>query len=152
MAQSADGSRLRARDRFLGGAGLDPSVRPEISASWRRSLLNGVPADHLPDLPVDDLDDESRLLRAAAPVLDRMADDIADVSMSLVLTDGTARILDRRVGVRRLRAALDSVSAVPGAAYSEEVVGHERHRHVHRDAPTGARSPAPSTSPSRCAG
>ncbi len=123
VAQSADGPRLRARDRFLGGAGLDPSVRPEIGASWRRSMLNGVPADHLPDLPVDELDDEHRLLRAAAPVLDRMADDIADVSMSLVLTDGEARILDRRVGVRRLRAALDRVSAVPGAAYSEEVVG-----------------------------
>jgi transcriptional regulator of acetoin/glycerol metabolism len=123
VAQPADGTRLRARDRFIGGAGLDPSVRPEIGASWRRSMLSGVPTDRLPDLPVDELDDENRLLRAAAPVLDRMADDIADVSMSLVLTDGAARILDRRVGVRRLRAALDRVSAVPGAAYSEDVVG-----------------------------
>ena len=52
-----------------------------------------------------------------------MADDIADVSMSLVLTDGAARILDRRAGVQPLRAALDTISAVPGAAYSEEVVG-----------------------------
>jgi sigma-54 dependent transcriptional regulator, acetoin dehydrogenase operon transcriptional activator AcoR len=119
----ADGPRRAARERFLGGAGLDPSVRPEISASWRRSQLNGVAPDRLPELHVGELDVDSRLLRAAVPVLDRMADDIVDVSMSLLLTDGDARILDRRVGVHGLQSTLDDVNAVPGAAYTEGAVG-----------------------------
>ena len=118
-----DRSRLAARDRFFEGAGPDPSVRPEISASWRRSRLSGVTPDRLPEPPASSIDLDSRLVRAARPVLERMAVDIGDTALSVMLTDGGARILERRVGVAGLRAALDAVGAVPGAGLSEERVG-----------------------------
>jgi transcriptional regulator of acetoin/glycerol metabolism len=115
--------RLRARERFLEGSGLDGSVRPEIGWSWRRSMLNGVPPDRLPDIRLSEFDGDSRLLRAAGPVLDRLADQIADTSTSLILTDGNAVILDRRVGMHQLQKKLDAVTAVPGAKYTEDVIG-----------------------------
>ena len=118
-----DRSRLAARDRFFEGAGPDPSVRPEISASWRRSRLSGVTPDRLPEPPASSIDLDSRLVRAARPVLERMAVDIGDTALSVMLTDGGARILERRVGVAGLRAALDAIGAVPGAGLSEERVG-----------------------------
>jgi sigma-54 dependent transcriptional regulator, acetoin dehydrogenase operon transcriptional activator AcoR len=118
-----DRSRMAARDRFLEGDGPDPSVRPEISASWRRSRLSGVTPDRLPEPPASAIDLDSRLVRAARPVLERMAVDIGDTALSVMLTDGGARILERRVGVAGLRTALDAVGAVPGAGLSEERVG-----------------------------
>ena len=86
--------------------------------------MSGVPADRVPEIPIEkDYDRECRLLRVAAPVLDRLEQEIAGAPMSVILTDADVRILDRRVGFRQLRAHLDQVLAVPGARYGEEVVG-----------------------------
>lgn len=107
----------------VGGDSLPASVRPEISASWRRSRLSGVPLDRMPTVHVSEFDGEARLLRASAPVLDRLSEEIHDFPLSLLLTDKDARIIDRRTGMRSLRAQLDGVTAVPGAEYAEEAVG-----------------------------
>ena len=123
MASGTVSRLLDTRERFLADGMVDDCVRPEIHASWRRSRVSGVCADKMPDIPVDDYDTQSRLIRAATPVLDRLADQISDASVSIILTDENARILDRRVGVDSLTVALDGVLAVPGAHFSEEVVG-----------------------------
>jgi transcriptional regulator of acetoin/glycerol metabolism len=85
--------------------------------------LSGVTPDRLPEPPASAIDLDSRLVRAARPVLERMAVDIGDTALSVMLTDAGARILERRVGVGGLRAALDAIGAVPGAGLSEERVG-----------------------------
>ena len=123
MARGTVSLLLDARERFLSDGIADDCVRPEIHASWRRSRVSGVCADKVPDIHVDAYDLQSRLLRAAAPVLDRLADQISDALVSIILTDENARILDRRVGVGSLTDAVDGVLAVPGAHFSEEVVG-----------------------------
>ncbi len=98
-------------------------ANPEIGASWQRSLVYGVPQNSVPEVPLIDYDSDSRLLRAARPVLQRLESTIMDASMSLLLTDGNACIVDRRVGLRKLTASLDGATVVPGAIYSEAVVG-----------------------------
>lgn len=110
-------------DRCLDEGDWEVSIRPEIGASWQRSQLSGVPADRMPEVRVSDVDAEAWLLRAAGPILDRLSDEISDFPLSLLLTDQDARILDRRTGVRSLRAQLDGVTAVPGAEYGEDAMG-----------------------------
>lgn len=98
-------------------------ANPEIGASWQRSLAHGVPQDRFPAVPLAEYDPDSRLLRAARPVLERLESSVLDASMSLILTDGNACIVDRRVGRGKLIGSLDGATVVPGAVYSEATVG-----------------------------
>lgn len=99
------------------------SLREEIAVSWQRSRLAGLPIDEA-EIPYEpDLDIESRLSWAAGPVLDRVAEDLVQTSISLILTDERAAILDRRVGDRNLLAGLDRVSVAPGFRFRETDIG-----------------------------
>lgn len=103
---------------------LPANVRPEIAKSWRRSRLSGVPLDQDLQLAVvPDFDRGGRLVRAATPVLDRLAVAVADTRATVVLGDRRARILERRAGERSLNAQLDVVGLAPGFSYAEELVG-----------------------------
>lgn len=113
-----------ARERVLSGDEiLNTLVRKDIEASWRRCQLTGVtPTSE--DVPFDpDFDRQSRLLRAAAPVLDRLAQQLADIRVSILLADARARIIDRRAGVPGLLSVMDRANIAPGFAYAEEVTG-----------------------------
>jgi transcriptional regulator of acetoin/glycerol metabolism len=72
---------------------------------------------------IADVDRQSRLAVAAAPILDRLMDQLADTHFSVLLSDRTSRIIDRRLGQRSLDRALDRVLAFPGCQYLEETSG-----------------------------
>lgn len=72
---------------------------------------------------LSDIDRRGRLVLAAEPVLDRMAQDLVDTRFSVLLADKSSVIVDRRYGQRSLTAALDRVMAVPGSHYVEAVSG-----------------------------
>jgi transcriptional regulator of acetoin/glycerol metabolism len=114
----------RARERFLEAPDLDDvPVRDPILTSWRRSQFWGVPME-LQELPYrPDIDTDSRLVHAAQPVLDRLQTVLADMSVSVVLTDAQAHVLDRRVGDLSLNQALDAVWLAPGFSYAEQFAG-----------------------------
>ena len=114
----------RAREVFLTSGELnDAEVRKAILASWRRSQFWGVAVDQV-ELPYrDDVDDEKRLVSAARPVLDRLERKLADVRMSIILTDSQAWVLDRRAGERSLNAYLDKILLAPGFSYAEKFIG-----------------------------
>jgi transcriptional regulator of acetoin/glycerol metabolism len=98
--------------------------RPEIELAWRRAALAGLdPGQEVGGSVLSDVDRRSRLAIAAEPVLDRMARDLADTRFSVLLADDTSVIVDRRIGQRSLRAALERVMAVPGSRYTESVSG-----------------------------
>jgi DNA-binding CsgD family transcriptional regulator len=98
-------------------------VREEIVASWRRSIEHGVPLDML-DVPYDaDAPSDDMLTHAARPVADAIADELDGTSVSLLLTDGEACIIDRRVPDRNLLTGLDGMSLAPGFRYSEGSAG-----------------------------
>ncbi len=111
------------RDRVLRGHRSE-RVRPEIADSWWRSVRCGVAPDRPLDIQVDEAAAERpRLVRLAAPVLDRLATELRGTATSVILSDEHGRIVGRRAGERAMRAALDAVGSVPGALFAEDAVG-----------------------------
>ena len=77
----------------------------------------------VPEVPIAEVDRRSRLITAAAPVLEAMMAELADTRFSVLLADRTATIVDRRVGRHGLDRDLDRALAVPGVRYVEDVSG-----------------------------
>lgn len=99
------------------------SFRDEIVSSWRRCQVVGVTptGDEVPYQP--EFERPNRLLRAAGPVIDRLADQLVDGPVSILLADSEAQIVDRRAGARKLTTALDGAGVAPGFHYAEEYTG-----------------------------
>ncbi|WP_043505837.1 SpoIIE family protein phosphatase [Streptomyces glaucescens] len=97
-------------------------VRPEILASWQRSQSLGIDRERA-DLPVErDLDPDSRLIRAAAPVLARLRERFAGVPVTVALADSRANIVERWGDPAGLEL-MDAASLVPGANVDERFMG-----------------------------
>jgi transcriptional regulator of acetoin/glycerol metabolism len=113
-----------ARERFLAvGEAAAGSVREPILNSWRRSRSWGVDADRLEVPYRSSAELDQRLVRGAAPVLERLERELADAPMTVVLADPGAWVLDRRGGDSSLQRKLDKVSLAPGFCYAERYVG-----------------------------
>lgn len=114
-----------AWERFQLGTGDDGAelgVRTEILTSWRRSRLSGVDPTGL-DVPWSDVDDDSRFVRAARPVLDDCASAMLDTGLCLALTDPAGRVLWSWGPDRRRRRRLDELALLPGFRFDEEHAG-----------------------------
>ncbi|MDA3628429.1 helix-turn-helix domain-containing protein [Saccharopolyspora oryzae] len=100
------------------------AVRAEIESSWRRSVLSGLrPESAVDRLNIAEFDPRSRLLVASAPVLDELAVRLSGTTFCIALADSACRIVDRRFTDLRTERALDQISAVPGAQFTEENAG-----------------------------
>ncbi|MEU6809970.1 SpoIIE family protein phosphatase [Streptomyces sp. NPDC046831] len=109
-----------------GGRGDEESpaagIRPEILASWRRSQARGIDREGAA-LPVEhDLDPDSRLVRAAAPVLERLRERFSGLPVTVTLADARARIVER-LGDSAGLALMDAASLVLGANVDERFMG-----------------------------
>jgi sigma-54 dependent transcriptional regulator, acetoin dehydrogenase operon transcriptional activator AcoR len=115
---------LRARERFLSTGSLDDErVRPGVLDSWRRSKSLRVHPDRV-DLPfVREPDIDSPLVIAAAPVLQRIAEDLAEQPVSVILTSADGVVLERLASDATIVKALDAVRLAPGYSYAEKFVG-----------------------------
>jgi sigma-54 dependent transcriptional regulator, acetoin dehydrogenase operon transcriptional activator AcoR len=127
MAKAGTRSRRSihgARERFAAGERGSPPVRTEILDSWRRSRSCGVVPDR-PEVPFDQepVTGEIGLVRAATPVLDRLARRLEGAAAAILLSDPGARVLRRWTGDREAAAAMDRVYAAPGFVFLEELVG-----------------------------
>src|SRR5258705_5185642 len=114
----------RARERFLsGGWQGEDTLRTDVLDSWRRSHALGVHSDRM-DLPfVQEPNADSPLTTAAAPVLDRIADDLSAQAVSIILTSSDGLVLQRLASDASMMNALDKVRLAPGYSYAEEFVG-----------------------------
>jgi transcriptional regulator of acetoin/glycerol metabolism len=113
-----------ARERFLNhGSESDPQVRRMIMASWRRSRDSDVGIDRIRVPYVRDPDLEAPLCRSAAPILDTLGDQLQSESISIILTDHTGTVLDRRSSSGDIGTRLDQVHLAPGFSYAEEFAG-----------------------------
>lgn len=113
-----------ARVRLVEGA--DPVMRgvpDHVAASWRRSVSSGVDPGELSHQYFTDLDLDSRLIRCAQPVIDQLAEEIADAPMCVALTDNRARLLVRRDIDTGIARVLDHVNFAQGFGYAEGTVG-----------------------------
>lgn len=100
-----------------------PGIPGHVAASWRRSLARGVDPGAVSNLHHPDLDLDSRLVRCARPVIEHLAEQIADVPVCVVLTDDRARLLVRLDTETTIGRAADRHRFAEGFAYDEGAVG-----------------------------
>jgi sigma-54 dependent transcriptional regulator, acetoin dehydrogenase operon transcriptional activator AcoR len=114
----------QAREQFLSAGSMDRvNLRPDVLDSWRRSRDLHVHQDRV-DLPfVREPNTDSPLVHAAAPVLRRVADDLAAQAVSVILTSADGVVLERVCSDASIVSALDSVRLSRGYSYAEEFVG-----------------------------
>ncbi|GAA5071140.1 transcriptional regulator of acetoin/glycerol metabolism [Thermocatellispora tengchongensis] len=110
-------------ERFLDGKPTGPDVCASILDSWRRCRAAGLTPDSAQAYPVEDLDPECDLVRAARPVFERLRITIADTPACVFLGDARSVIFLRAEGDPVLGRALDAVGAAPGFRCAETDVG-----------------------------
>src|SRR3981189_1382300 len=100
-------------------------ARGVIAESWRRARLSGLsPSSTVDALKADDYDTSSRLLRAAEPVLNRMAAALDGWDYCVMLADRDARIVATRWGCARMRRMFELLGeALHGTIFHEETTG-----------------------------
>jgi transcriptional regulator of acetoin/glycerol metabolism len=120
----------RAREQFLSVESLDAVrsrgediLQPGVLDSWRRSQALRVHPDRVQLPYVREPNMGSRLARAAAPVLQRVTDDLAAQAVSVVLTSTDGVVVERTAPEVSILKALDRVSLLPGYSLAEEVAG-----------------------------
>ncbi|MEV7543684.1 SpoIIE family protein phosphatase [Streptomyces sp. NPDC089915] len=113
----------RSRERFLGGEPVETGVRGPILDSWLRCRLLGLSPDRS-ELPFrEDFDPDSRLLRAAGPVLDELRDRFSGSRMNIAVADADGMVLRRRFGEPSLARSLPPIQTVPGFVFAERYGG-----------------------------
>jgi sigma-54 dependent transcriptional regulator, acetoin dehydrogenase operon transcriptional activator AcoR len=101
-----------------------PIDRPVIAQSWQRSVRSGLRPDDSPDVrPVAISGRDHPLLRAADPVLDQVAHQLSESDTAILLVDANARLISRTFGGVRVEHMLESVGAVTGAQFTEDLMG-----------------------------
>lgn len=114
----------RARVGHLDRSDVDLlGVRDHVAASWRRSLALGVDPGTIANRYHPDLELDSRLVRCAQPVIDRLAEQVADVPVCIALTDDHARLVARRDTQRGIGVLADGNNFATGFGYGEGEVG-----------------------------
>jgi transcriptional regulator of acetoin/glycerol metabolism len=95
-----------------------------IASSWQRSASTGLtPENTLDEVAIEGVDTGSRLLAAARPVLDELADSLVGSTIGILLADRSGRIVGRRFGHRDVTAVFDHHGALPGRRLDERTSG-----------------------------
>ncbi|MEB3034655.1 sigma-54-dependent Fis family transcriptional regulator [[Mycobacterium] nativiensis] len=94
-----------------------------VVASWERSRAAGVDVSQPNSSFTDTFDTGSLLVSCAQPILDQLADDIADSPLVVALTDKTARLVQRVDCSAEVARMLDRVEFAPGFDYAESTMG-----------------------------
>ncbi|MDQ1058093.1 transcriptional regulator of acetoin/glycerol metabolism [Arthrobacter globiformis] len=100
-----------------------PEVRREVLLSWKRSLLAGVDTWSTA-IPFDeDFTPKSRLAQVAQPIMNRLEDQISDLSSWGFLTDRACRLLTAVVGDSPQAKRMRQVDLRPGLCFAEDQIG-----------------------------
>ncbi|WP_051791334.1 sigma-54-dependent Fis family transcriptional regulator [Amycolatopsis jejuensis] len=100
------------------------TLRPPIADSWRRSRLFGVEPGLGPGaISIGAVDRTSRLMTAARPVLEQLAEQLAGTRFSILLVDRDCRLVFRWFGDRGLQRQLEEIGVLEGSQLSEGRVG-----------------------------
>ena len=116
-----------ARDELLrvglrGDVDVKGVVPELIVRSWRRSIGSSVKSAAVCER-YHEIDSDSRLCRAAEPVLERWQHQLTDTGITLFLSDRAGAIVARRTSDHGVQRRLDQVHAAEGFDYSEESIG-----------------------------
>lgn len=97
--------------------------RPEIASAWLRSRLNGLDENVTPRFDPDAIVIDSGLTRAARPVLERATAELEGTSVTLLLADHAARVVDIQCADRSTLRGVADLGVVPGIRLAEDEVG-----------------------------
>jgi signal transduction histidine kinase len=111
------------REHLFAGETIGSGVSEQVLASWRRCLRLGIDPDRAPALYKEEVDVESRLVQAAAPVLDQLGSRLGGLQVGVLLCDEKARLLTSRAASPELRDLLDELPALPGRGFDERIFG-----------------------------
>ncbi|MEV5409939.1 helix-turn-helix domain-containing protein [Thermopolyspora sp. NPDC052614] len=100
-----------------------PAVRPEVVASWRRSMLAGVDPEATEYVVDDGFESRARLGAAAQPIMNRLKDEISDLSCWGFLADRACRLLTVVVGDFPLAWRVHRQNLRPGMCFAEDLMG-----------------------------
>lgn len=100
-----------------------PQVRPEVVASWRRSMLADVDPHNRTYTGQDELQPRTRLSQAAQPIMERLKDEISDLNCWGFLADRACRLLTTAVGDFPEAARLHQQHLMPGMCFAEDTMG-----------------------------
>lgn len=119
---------LGTRDALISRGLLDTphladDVRDPILRSWRRCVSASTPLERLRTRRIEHPSPSQLLGRAAAPVMDRLRDELADLGVAVLLSNRSGRIIARRVADSLQRDRLDDHYVLEGFDYSEQTVG-----------------------------
>ncbi|WP_394365565.1 SpoIIE family protein phosphatase [Streptomyces sasae] len=118
-----DSGPVRFRERFLQGEPVENGVRTSILDSWLRCRSLGLSPDRS-DLPFrDDFDPGGRIVRAAAPVLDRLQARFSGSRINISLADANGIVLLRRFGDPSMVRSLPAIQVEPGFVFAERFAG-----------------------------
>lgn len=126
MSRITDEDRiiLRERERYLEGevdSGAPSAIRPEIAASWERSIARMVdPNQSLADFQRLG---ETHLSAAALPVIDHHLATLEGTRTSLLFSDQEGRLIGRWTDDSSLRTSLNASRVEAGFTMAEGVVG-----------------------------
>lgn len=127
---AADWRRVRevklevlARDPFSVDPAQYPGVRPEVVASWRRSMLAGVDPGARTYVVDEEFRPRTRLAAVAQPVLHRLEDEISDLNSWGFLADRACRLLTLVVGDFPQAGRVHRQRLCPGMSFGEDVMG-----------------------------
>lgn len=100
------------------------STRPVIAASWHRANQYGLhPGVSIESSSLEDVDRHSRLMHAASPVLDDVAQVLEGTGFVVVLADRESRLLDLRCGTSTVHSLLERLGVVVGRSVNETEIG-----------------------------
>jgi len=103
---------------------MEQGLRPAIAQSWQRSDVVGLPpTSTLGHLVPLDVDTETPLLVAAAPVLEELDEQLKDTRYGTLLVDRECRVVRRWFDDPRLRDGLDDLNIGIGTSLLEEDAG-----------------------------
>jgi sigma-54 dependent transcriptional regulator, acetoin dehydrogenase operon transcriptional activator AcoR len=112
---------LNQRDRYLETGQAGPGVRPEVAASWLRSMTYSIdPGGVRPDFKKMNSD---RLSAAALPVIEHSLQGLSGTITSVLFADECGRLVGRWAEDSSLRNALSRSYVEAGFKLSESVVG-----------------------------
>jgi RNA polymerase sigma-70 factor (ECF subfamily) len=118
-----DGALRHVLARVADSADGASPVSDVVRDSWGRAAQAGLKPDRI-HAPYDpDIDHDSRLRWAAAPVLTAVSCDLPDLPVALLLTDQRSHVIGRWTRTAHHALLMDAVGAAPGFVCDEALIG-----------------------------
>jgi DNA-binding CsgD family transcriptional regulator len=109
--------------RIANGPDAGSPVSGVVRSSWARAARAGLIPDRI-HAPYDpDIDGDSRLRWAAAPVLAAVSADLPDLPVALLLADWRSHVIERWTRTAHHALLMDAVGAAPGFVCDEALIG-----------------------------